>query len=195
MAFFTGRSELGKSPQTRLRTQESEQEQVRKLVRDDFTTRQRPADNDLAGYAVPPLQQAIAISLREIDGLIVEFRRRREELLGETARMQNEIIEYARLNQSTIDSTKVITERLANFNKAADADSIREPTVENSNQEGSQTGSSGLAEDVSAKSCPDTQTKRTEDIIPTEGFATGSYPAFPSEASPQTDEACILPVP
>ena len=89
MVFFTGRSELGTSPQTRLRTQGSAQEQVRKSARDDFATRQRPADNDLAGYAVPPLQQAIAISLREIDGLIVELRRRREELLGETARMQS----------------------------------------------------------------------------------------------------------
>jgi hypothetical protein len=186
MAFFTGRSELGKSPQTRLRTQGSAQEQVRKLVRDDFPTRQRPADNDLAGYVVPPLQQAVATSLREIDGLIVELRRRREELLGETARMQSEIVEYARLNQSTIDSTKIITERLANFNKAPDADSIREPTVENSNQEdreNSQTGSAGSTEDASAESSPDTQTKRTEDVIPTEGFATSGHPAFPSEVS------------
>ena len=89
MAFFTGHSELGKSPQTRLRTQGSTQEQVRKLVRDDFATRRRPADIDLADYVVPAMQQAIAISLREIDGLIVELRRRREELLGETARMHS----------------------------------------------------------------------------------------------------------
>ena len=179
MAFFTSRTELAKSPQTRLRTQGSAQEQVRKLVRDDFAI-------DLADYVVPALQQAIAISLREIDGLIVMLRRRREELLGETARMQSEIIEYARLNQSTIASTKIITERLANFNKVPDADSIREPTVENSNQEdreGSQTGSAGSTEDASAQSSPDTQTKRTEDVIPTEGFATGSHPASPSEVS------------
>jgi hypothetical protein len=184
MAFFTGRSELGKSPQTRLTTQGSAQEQVRKLVRDDFATRQRPADNDLVDDIVPPLQRAIAISLRDIDGLIVKFRRRREELLGETARMQNELIEYARLNQSTIDSTKIITERLANFNKAPDADTIREPTIENSNQEdreSSQTGSAGWT--TSAQSFPDTQTKTTEDVIPTEGFATGDHPAFPSEVS------------
>jgi hypothetical protein len=67
--------------------------------------------------------------------------------------MQSEIIEYARLNQSTIESTKIITERLANFNKAPDADSIREPTAENtSNQEdreSPQTESSRLAEGVS----------------------------------------------
>ena len=186
MAFFTGRSELGKSPQTRLTTQGSAQEQVRKLVRDDFATRQRPAYIDLADYVVPALQQAIAISLREIDGLIVELRRRREELLGETARMQSEIIEYARLNQSTTESTKIITERLANFNKVPIADSIKEPNVRNSNQEdrkSSQTGSAGSTEDASAESSPDTKTKRTEDVIPTEGFAAGSHPAFPSEVS------------
>ena len=179
MAFFTGRSELGKSPQTQLRTQGSTQEQVRKLVRDDFAI-------DLADYVVPALQQAIAISLRDIDGLIVKLRRRREELLGETARMQSEIIEYARLNQSTTESTKIITERLANFNKVPIADSIKEPTVRNSNQEdrkSSQTGSAGSTEDASAESSPDTKTKRTEDVIPTEGFAAGSHPAFPSEVS------------
>jgi hypothetical protein len=44
--------------------------------------------------------------------------------------MQSEIIEYARLNQSTIASTKIITERLASFDKASDADSIQEaPTI------------------------------------------------------------------
>ena len=186
MAFFTGRSELGKSPQTQLRTQGSAQEQVRKLVRDDFATPQRPAENDLAEDIVPPLQRAIAISLREIDGLIVKLRRRREELLRESARMQSEIIEYARLNRSTIDSTKIITERLANFNKAADADTIREPTIESSNQEdreSSQTGSASSTQGASAQSSPDTQTKRTEDVIPTEGFATGDHPAVHSEVS------------
>jgi hypothetical protein len=182
MAFFTaqGRSELNKSPQPRLRTQGN-------AHRDDFATRQRPADNDLAGYAVPPLQREIATSLREIDGLIVDLRRRREELLGETARMQSEVIEFARLVQSSINSTKIITERLANFNKAPDTDSIREPTVQNSNQEGREslpTESSSSADDGSAKKiCPDTQTKRTEDVILTEGFATGGHPALPSEVS------------
>jgi hypothetical protein len=112
-------------------------------------------DNDLAGCVVPPLQQATAISLREIDGLIVDLRRQREELLGEAARMQSEIIEYARLNQSTINSTKIITERLATFNKAPDIESIREPNVENSNhqaRESSQTESAGSTENARAES-------------------------------------------
>ena len=162
MAFFTSRSELGKSPQMPLRMQGGAQQQVRKLARDDFATQQRPPDEELADYVILPLQQAIAISLREIDDLIVKLGRRREELLGETARMQSEIIEYARLNQSTIDSTRIITERLANFNKASNADSTGESIVKNSNHEdrgSSETGSAGSTESASAESSPDAQTK------------------------------------
>ena len=178
MAFFTGRIELGKSPEPRLRTQPSVQQQVRKLVRDDFAIRQRPQDNDLVDCVIPPLQQAIAISLREIDDLIVKLGRRREELLGETARMQSEIIEYARLNQSTIASTKIITERLATFNKGSNTDSIGEFSVENSNHEdceSPQDGSDGSTENVRTESSPDTQTKRAEDVMPTEDFPTRGH--------------------
>jgi hypothetical protein len=151
MGFFTARerTELGKSPQTRLRVQGRAQEQVRNLVRDDFAARGRPADNDVAGDVVSPLQRANATLLREIDDLIVELRRRREELLSESARMQSEIRDYAKLNQSTIQSIKIITERLANLRKApeADADPMREPNVENtSNQENRESHSEEFAQ-------------------------------------------------
>jgi hypothetical protein len=71
------------------------------------------------------MQRATAASLREIDDLIVELRRRREELLSESTRVQKEIFEYAKLNQSTIDSTKMITERLACFNRPANVNPAR----------------------------------------------------------------------
>jgi hypothetical protein len=124
------------------------------------------------------LQQAIAISLREIDDLIVKLGRRREELLGETARMQSEIIEYARLNQSTIASTKIITERLASFNKGSDTESLGEFSIENFNHEDCKSpeiGSAGSTESVRTESSSDTQAKRTEDVMPTEDFATGGH--------------------
>ena len=51
--------------------------------------------------------------------------------------MQSEIIEYARLSQSTIQSAKIVTERLANFNKVSEVSPVTEPQVENiSNGEG-----------------------------------------------------------
>ena len=138
MGFFTARerTELGKSPQTGLRVQGRAQEQVRNLVRDDLAARRRPADNlDVAGDVVSPLQRAIATSLREIEDVIVELRRQREELLSESARMQREISDYAKLNQSTIQSTKMITERLANLRNPPNADPMREPSVENTSSQ------------------------------------------------------------
>jgi hypothetical protein len=133
MGFFTARerTELGKSRQTQLRVQGRAQEQVRNSVRDDFVARRRLPDNDLAGHVGSPFERATATSLREIDDLIVELRRRREELVSESAHLQSKVIEYAKLNQATIQSTEIITERLANLNKARDVNPMMEPNVEN----------------------------------------------------------------
>jgi hypothetical protein len=87
------------------------------------------------------VQRTAAISLQEIDDLILELRKLREKLLSQSARMQSEIIEYARLSQSTIQSTKIVTERLANFNKVSEVSPVTEPQVENnSNGESHESG-------------------------------------------------------
>ena len=75
------------------------------------------------------LQRATAVSLREIDDLIVELRRRREGLLSESARVQNEIVEFAKLSHSAIESTKIITERLTYFNRSPSAGRVRAPSA------------------------------------------------------------------
>ena len=67
--------------------------------------------------------------MREIDDLIVELRRRREGLLSESARVQNEIVEFAKLSHSAIESTKIITERLAYFNRSPSAGRVRAPSA------------------------------------------------------------------
>jgi hypothetical protein len=128
MGFFLARerTELGKSPHTQLRVQGRVQERVRNSVRDDFAPRRRLADNDVAGHVGSLVQRTAATSLREIDDLILELRKLREELLSESARMQSEIIEYAKLSQSTIQSAKIVTERLANFNKVSEVSPVRE---------------------------------------------------------------------
>jgi hypothetical protein len=147
MGFFSARerTELGKSPQPQLRVQgrvqERVQERIRNSVRDDLAPRRRTADNDVAGYVGSLVQRTAATSLREIDDLILEIRKRREVLLSESARMQSEIIEYARLSQSTIQSTKIVTERLANFNKVSEVSPVTEYQVESiSNEEGRESG-------------------------------------------------------
>ncbi len=126
MGFFTTRerSELGKSAEIRV------QGEVRELVRRDFAPRRRPADSDIAGHVGSLMERVAGASLQEIDDLIAELRRRREQLLGESARVQRAIIEYAQLSQSTMQSTKIITESLAYWNKIPDAPGVSEPPVE-----------------------------------------------------------------
>ena len=131
MGFFTTRerSELGKSAEIRV------QGQVRELVRRDFAPRRRPADSDIAGHVGSLMERVAEASLQEIDDLIAELRRRREQLLGESERVQRAIIEYAQLSQSTMQSTKIITESLAYWNKIPDAPGVSEPPVEDSANE------------------------------------------------------------
>jgi hypothetical protein len=52
----------------------------------------------------------------EIDNLIVELQMQREKLLSESARVQRDIVEFARLSQSTMQSTKIIAESLVYWN-------------------------------------------------------------------------------
>ena len=63
------------------------------------------------------LQRMAESSLQEIDDLIVVLRRRREELLNESARVERAVIEYAKLSQSTMQSARIITESLSHLNR------------------------------------------------------------------------------
>jgi hypothetical protein len=64
--------------------------------------------------------------VREIDDLVAELRSRREDLLRESARVQNAVLQYAKLSQLTLDSTKVINEKLSSFRNGADVPAINE---------------------------------------------------------------------
>jgi hypothetical protein len=122
MGLFTprDRAPLDHSAEARV------QEKVRELPHSDFAPRRRPVNNDLTSHIASLMQRTSATSLREIDDLIGALRRRREELLAESARVQRQIIEYAELSQSTVQSTRIIAESLAHFNKVPDAPSMGE---------------------------------------------------------------------
>lgn len=60
-----------------------------------------------------------------IDAVIAELEHRRQAILDESKRMQRQMIAYAKLNQSTIASTKIISESLADLAKQ-DAPAINE---------------------------------------------------------------------
>ena len=132
MSFFSARerAELGRSVETET------EGKGRESVHHDFAPRQRPREDDAAGDLGSLMQRVAKTVLQEIDDLIAELWRRREKLLSESARVQREIIEYAKLNQSAVQSTKTITERLSSLKKVTTAAVMSEPHFEGiSNEE------------------------------------------------------------
>jgi len=128
MGFFTARERaaLGKSAEIR------ERDNVRELMRhDDPPPRRRPANPpanpDVTGHVGTLVQHVSDSSLKKIDDLIAQLQRRREQLLGEGTRIERAIAEYAKLNQITLESTRIITESLSFLRKVPDAPSIMEP--------------------------------------------------------------------
>jgi hypothetical protein len=129
MGFFTAREHTQEcSQETQLRVQSTTQPIVRNSVPDDFCRRRRSADNDLGGHV--GLERMGATALCEIDNLIGELRRRRDKLLNESARLQSAIVEYAKSSQSTLESTKIVTESLAFLHKAPNVPKRRAPDTE-----------------------------------------------------------------
>jgi hypothetical protein len=137
MGFFTPRerAELGESLEPKMPRKIREQP-----IRRDFAPRRTPRTHEPAGQSVASqigavMQRVSDSSLQEIDDLIAALKRRREKLLSETARMQREIIEYAKLNQSTMQSAKVITESLGYLKGIPDAPQVAELAVEEVSEE------------------------------------------------------------
>jgi hypothetical protein len=66
------------------------------------------------------IQRVSGASVSEIEKLIAELQGLRDYLLSEGQRVQREITEYGRLNQATMDSTRVITESLLKWKAGPD---------------------------------------------------------------------------
>ena len=156
MSFFTTRERavLGKSAGDR---------KVGDVVRSEFAPRQRrpdsdlpghinsvmrqrAVDNNLRGHVASVIQQATESSLQEIDDLIVVLRRRREELLSESAHVQRAVIEYAKLSRSTMQSAKLITESLSHLNRVSAPPHNGESHVGDVSKEHRDSGSAALAQ-------------------------------------------------
>jgi hypothetical protein len=159
MSFFTReRAELGKSAEIRM------DRKVHDVVRSEFAPRrhrpesdlpghvdsvmqQRPADNNLGGHVRSVIRQVTESSLREIDDLIAVLRRRREELLNESAHVERAVIEYAKLSQSTMQSARTITESLWHLNRVpAPPDKGESHVGDVSDEEPRDSGSAVLAQ-------------------------------------------------
>ena len=116
-------AELDKSPESQV------EGDIREFVRRDVATLRRPPENDseiVASNIGSLLQRVAGTSVQEIDKLIAELQTLREMLQTEGARVQREIVEYATLSQSAMQSTKIIAESLTHWKKIPDAPSMRE---------------------------------------------------------------------
>ena len=138
MAYFTERerSALGGS------INERAERKHRGSARDDFAPRRAPANIEIA----PLIQQITGGAVEKVDAVIAELRHRREAIVGESMRMQREIAAYAKLNEATMDSTRVISGSLANLVKLADAPTMSDLVETVSDKEDRNSASEQLAE-------------------------------------------------
>jgi hypothetical protein len=107
MSYLTGRERSI----SRRSVDERTPARSRELSRDESAPERRSTDTDINSL----LDQLREGPARMIDALIVELQHQREALLGECVRMHREMIAYAKLNQSTIASTREISETLTSF--------------------------------------------------------------------------------
>jgi hypothetical protein len=93
----------------------------RQLSGDVATVRSPEAESEVVANSIGSLLQRVAgSSVQEIDQLLAELKAMRTSLESEGARVQREIIEYAHLSQSAMQTTKVIAENLARRKVHAD---------------------------------------------------------------------------
>ena len=89
--------------------------EIRDVLRQDPGTGSQFVADNLASL----LQRVAGTSLAEIDYLITELQALREKLRNDETRVQHAIVRYTSLSQSTLHSTKVISECLANWKQAS----------------------------------------------------------------------------
>lgn len=81
-----------------------------KTQHQDSKTQREPTAIEIG----PLLAQVAGKSVQQIDDVIDRLQSMRERLSREAARVQGEMIAYTRFSQSTLDSTKVISDSLRN---------------------------------------------------------------------------------
>jgi hypothetical protein len=92
--------------------------EIREFVRRDGSSLRRAPESDsevVASNISTLLQRVAGTSVQEVDRLIAELQTLREMLQTEGVRVQREIVEYANLSQSAMQSTKIIAESLGSW--------------------------------------------------------------------------------
>ena len=88
-------------------------------------TPDRPGDKMLVSSNPPEqsdatsiIQRVSGLTIGELDRIIQQLQKVRTFLVSEEERMRREIAEYLKLSESSISSTKAMSEMLANFGSA-----------------------------------------------------------------------------
>ncbi len=99
-------AEIDKSAETEI------EGNIRELVRRDVTALRQPeGETELTGNNLSTLLRRVSgNSTREIDNLMTELQTLRDKLQTDGDRIQRDIMEYAALNQSIMQLTKIISE-------------------------------------------------------------------------------------
>jgi hypothetical protein len=104
---------------------------IRELVRRDNTAiRQAASESEAAANNLSTLMRRVSgTSTREIDNLISELRILREKLQADGSRVQRDIEEYAALNQSVIQLTKIISDGMTHVRELPEVSSTGASTL------------------------------------------------------------------
>jgi hypothetical protein len=90
----------------------------------NYAPRWRAEKDRVDGNADWLPEQMAADVIKQIDRLLVELQAHRQQLLSDAARVQQDLVDYATLSQSTMQSTKIITESLTHWSRFRNAPGI-----------------------------------------------------------------------
>jgi hypothetical protein len=146
------------------------------------------AENDrVDGKANRLLGQMTADALKQIDWLLVELHAHRQRLLSEAARVHQGLLDYTTLSQSTMQSTKIITESLMHWSRNRNAPGIAKEHHRASTGAFVQTG------DASNLTAAQPETSAGTESAGGEAPAASNSPACPDPTGAETNEAAGAP--
>jgi hypothetical protein len=93
--------------------------EMREFVRRDVVGLKRAPETESDNIGTL-LQRVAGTSMQEIDRLIAELQTLRSLIEDQRARVERELAEYAQLSQTAMQSTKIIAETLAQWQKIGD---------------------------------------------------------------------------
>jgi hypothetical protein len=149
----------------------------------NYAPRWRAEKDRVDGNADRLREQMTVNAIKQIDRLLVELQAHRQRLLNEAARVQQDLVDYAALSQSTMQSTKIINESLTHWNRIRNAPGMAEEHDRASTGAFMQTG------DASSLTAAQPETPGGTESASAEALEASNSPECPDHTGPETNEA------